>query len=76
MKNLDSQISFEFNDPDQEKTRIIEKHKLLQGAIDKMKYHSGHWWVGEERAEKYFDDIESVHDVKDSDDLYRNRSAA
>ncbi len=75
MKNLESQMSFELNDPDQEKARIIEKHKLLQGAIDKMKYHDGHWWVGEERAEKYFDDIESVHDVKDSD-MYHNRPAA
>lgn len=75
MENYKSQISLELNDPDQEKNAIIEKHKLLQGAIDKMKYHDGHWWVGEERAEKYFDDIESVHDVKDGD-MYHNRTAA
>lgn len=74
MKNLESQMSFELNDPDQEKARIIEKHKLLQGAIDKMKYHDGHWWVGEERAEKYFDDIEPLHGENNSD-IYRRPAA-
>ncbi len=72
---LEQQGFLNLNDPDQEKRDIIEKHKLVGGSIDKMRYEDGHWMVGDERAEKHFADLEEVHDVSDRD-MYRNNRAA
>ncbi len=72
---MGQQGRLELNDPDKEKQEIINKYKLLGGAIDKMRYQDGHWMVGNERAENYFAALEEVQDVRDSD-MYHGKHAA
>lgn len=59
------------NASEDKKNDMIHRFHLSGDAITRMVAKDGMWKVGDESAEKYFQDIEDLYSGNDNADLYK-----